>query len=253
MLLKRYAVIATTADKRNKYLVIHLFSQPRSVTLIQRFSNSQKAKSTTFSARTRCLVCPVSPCSHSIFNNSVLVPYVVGMNPNSPRNPHSAMASGGNDIANINTSPLAEAYTLYGAVVGGPDKRDKYHDLRDDWPQTEVRFLSVISIAHRSPNPTPQVALDYNAPLLTLAAMHVVNDTADPFYTSLKAGAYASKKPAGHPCDPVYDCTPSLSQGAKIALGVIITVVGLVIVGGIIYMIVRFRRSRPPPTPITKV
>lgn len=72
-----------------------------------------------------------------------LVPYVVGMNPNSPHNPHSAMASGGDDITNINTSPPAEAYVLYGGVVGGPDQRDRYYDLRDDWPQTEVRFSFV--------------------------------------------------------------------------------------------------------------
>ena len=51
------------------------------------------------------------------------------------------MASGGNDITKINTLPPVEAYVLYGAVIGGPDKRDKYYDLRDDWPQTEVRLL----------------------------------------------------------------------------------------------------------------
>lgn len=48
------------------------------------------------------------------------------------------MASGGDDISNINTSPPVEAYVLYGGVVGGPDERDRYYDLRDDWPQTEV-------------------------------------------------------------------------------------------------------------------
>ena len=96
--------------------------------------------------------------------------------------------------------------------------------------------------------------MDYNAPLLTLAAMHTLNDTADPFYTSLKAGAYASNKPSGHPCDPVYSCTPSLSTGAKIAIAVIVTVVGLFIFGAIIYMVVRYRRGGGPllPTPGAK-
>lgn len=65
-------------------------------------------------------------------------PYVVGSNPNSPANPHSALASGGDDIAAINTSPAEEAYVLYGAVVGGPDRFDRYFDIRSDWPQTEV-------------------------------------------------------------------------------------------------------------------
>ena len=96
--------------------------------------------------------------------------------------------------------------------------------------------------------------MDYNAPLLTLAAMHISNDTADPFYTSLKAGAYASKKPGGHPCDPVYDCAPSLSKGAKIAIAVVVTVVGLAIFGAIAYMVIRFRRGGDAPlTPAPKV
>jgi len=76
--------------------------------------------------------------------------------------------------------------------------------------------------------------------------MHVLNDTADPFYTSLKAGAYASNKPSGHPCDPVYSCSPSLSKGAKIAIAVVVTVVGLAIFGGIAYLVLRRRRDRGP-------
>lgn len=66
------------------------------------------------------------------------MPYIVGSNPNSPSNPHSAAASGGNDIGKINTSPSKEAYVLYGAVIGGPDKNDNYYDIRSDWPETEV-------------------------------------------------------------------------------------------------------------------
>jgi len=81
--------------------------------------------------------------------------------------------------------------------------------------------------------------------------MHASNDTADPFYTSLKAGAYADKKPSGRPCDPVYNCAPPLSKGAKIAIGVIITVVGLAIIGGIAYIVVRYRRRSDEPAPST--
>lgn len=50
------------------------------------------------------------------------------------------MASGGDDIENLDTDPEEEAYVLYGAVVGGPDKYDKFYDIRSDWPQTEVRI-----------------------------------------------------------------------------------------------------------------
>ena len=56
------------------------------------------------------------------------------------------MASGGNDSSKITTSPEAEVYTLYGGVVGGPDKKDRYYDLRDDWPQTGVRLSPPLSL-----------------------------------------------------------------------------------------------------------
>ena len=52
------------------------------------------------------------------------------------------MASGGNNASNINGSPPVEAHVLYGAVIGGPNRQDMFYDVRDDWPQTEVRLLS---------------------------------------------------------------------------------------------------------------
>jgi hypothetical protein len=69
-------------------------------------------------------------------------PYVVGVNPNSPQNPHTAIASGGSDIGNIDTSPPVEAYVLYGGVIGGPDKTDRFWDVRSDWVQGEVSCVS---------------------------------------------------------------------------------------------------------------
>lgn len=70
--------------------------------------------------------------------------------------------------------------------------------------------------------------------MLTLAAMHVLNDTSDPFLTSLEVGAYEKVRPKGLPCDPafLYACAgPKLSKGGKIAMAVVISAVGLVIVG----------------------
>lgn len=78
------------------------------------------------------------------------------------------------------------------------------------------------------------MALDYNAPMLTLAAMHVINDTADPFFTSLEVGAYAKVQPQGQPCDSAFPkiCAgPQLSRGGKIAMAVVITAVGVFISG----------------------
>ncbi|KAF9055097.1 glycoside hydrolase family 9 protein [Hymenopellis radicata] len=186
MLLTRYAPLASNTEKQDSYL---------------QFAQRQ--------------------LDYALGKNPMSVPYIVGVNPNSPSNPHSAQASGGNDINNIDSSPEKEAYILYGAVVGGPDKKGRFYDIRSDWPQTEV-------------------ALDYNAPMLTLAAMHVMNDTNDPFYTSLQAGAYDKVRPEGRPCDDAISdgCAgPELSKGGKIAMAVVISVVGLVIVGLILYNI----------------
>ena len=68
--------------------------------------------------------------------------------------------------------------------------------------------------------------------MLTLAAMHILNDSSDPYYTSLQAGIYASKRPHGMPCDAEYQqgCGgPQLSQGGQIAMGVVVGGAGVVI------------------------
>lgn len=78
------------------------------------------------------------------------------------------------------------------------------------------------------------MALDYNAPMLTLAAMYALNNSSDPFFTSLEVGGNLKVKPKGQPCDPAFtnDCTgPQLSKAGKIAMSVVIIVVGLMIVG----------------------
>ncbi|CAD6968438.1 unnamed protein product, partial [Tilletia controversa] len=93
--------------------------------------------------------------------------YMVGQSPNSAENPHSALASGGTDIGNIDNNPPVEAHVLYGALVGGPDHKDRYYDIRSDYIQTEP-------------------ALDLQAGLVFLAASQVANSTAtQPFYVGL--------------------------------------------------------------------
>ncbi|KAF8914060.1 glycoside hydrolase family 9 protein [Gymnopilus junonius] len=169
---------------------------------------------------------------YALGKNSMSMPYIVGANPNSPQNPHSAMAAGGFDIGEIDTDPVHEAYILYGAVVGGPDKRGRFFDIRSDWPETEI-------------------ALDYNAPMLTLAAIHVMNDTKDPYFTQLQAGAYEKVKPKGQPCDSAIDagCEGSrLSKGATLAMAIVITVVGLVVIAlsaWYIYLLLKSKRAGP--------
>lgn len=82
-----------------------------------------------------------------------------------------------------------------------------------------------------------QPALDINAPLLALAALHCMNDTSDPFFTSLKAGEYDARRPSGQPCDAAFFCDPAhvLSKGGKIVMAVVISVVGLLILGLVTY------------------
>ena len=187
-----------------------------------------------------------APRFHSEIFNGILVPYVVGMHPNSPRNPHSAMASGGNDASDINGSPPVEAYTLYGAVVGGPDRQDLYRDVRDNVNQTEVRFLTTVPHL-RFVITAPQAAIDYNAPLLTLAAMHVMIDTADPFYTCMGSDACISNNSSpGYPPSS----TGNLKSGV-IVLTVLFSCIGFGIFTAAIYGFSPrcCRRDRDPLSP----
>ncbi|KAG9003360.1 hypothetical protein FRB94_003183 [Tulasnella sp. JGI-2019a] len=164
---------------------------------------------------------------YALGNNPMSAPYVVGSNPNSPTNPHDAKSSGGSDIGAIDASPVNSTHILYGAVIGGPNSNDQFWNIRSDWPETEV-------------------AIDYNAPFLTLAAYSVLNATKPPFYTSLAAGAYDEAKPGGTPCDPAFPCKShgGLSTTAKIILAVVITVVGLIILGLLACFFLRARRNR---------
>ncbi|KAF9362811.1 hypothetical protein BGX34_005442 [Mortierella sp. NVP85] len=102
-------------------------------------------------------------------DNPEKTPYIVGVHPNSPINPHSAPASGGNDPGTIDSYPEKERYTLYGALVGGPDKNDRFDDRRSNWRQNEV-------------------ALDYNAPFNGLMAYQVMTSKESPPYVVIPAG-----------------------------------------------------------------
>ncbi|KAJ4467541.1 9 glycosyl hydrolase [Lentinula aciculospora] len=173
-----------------------------------------------------------SQLDYTLGKNPMFVPYIVGLHPNSPLNPHSAMSSGGDDITQIDTSPplsQGNTYVLYGAVVGGPDRFDRFFDIRSDWVENEV-------------------ALDYNAPMLTLTAMHIVTDDIDPYFTQVGVGANENVKPKGQPCDDAIQdgCSGHrLSVGGEIALGVVLGVTGLVVVGLLVtwLWILRSRRG----------
>jgi endoglucanase len=79
-----------------------------------------------------------------------------------------------------------------------------------------------------------------------------MNDSADPFYTRLAAGAYAAKKPKGQPCDASTNCNPNgapkLPLAGKIAIAVVVTVVGLVILGLAAWWVRTVRRNRGSST-----
>ncbi|KAJ1030047.1 hypothetical protein NDA16_000960 [Ustilago loliicola] len=155
-----------------------------------------------------------SQVDYLLGDNNYNGPFIVGQHPNSPQNPHSAMASGGNDITNINNSPPKMAHVLYGAVVGGPDKQDRFFDIRDDWPQTEI-------------------ALDYNAPLVAAAVSRIArNVTKDPPYTTSTGAANVA---SGRPTDAAYPSHKKggLNQGAQIAIAVVVIVVFFAAAGGL--------------------
>ncbi|KAF9136461.1 hypothetical protein BG015_003127 [Linnemannia schmuckeri] len=102
-------------------------------------------------------------------DNPEKTPYVIGVHPNSPTNPHSSLAAGGRSTDSVDTEPLKEAHVLLGALVGGPDKNDRFQDLRSNWRQNEV-------------------ALDYNAPFTSLMAYQVMTSHDPPPYATIAAG-----------------------------------------------------------------
>lgn len=155
--------------------------------------------------------------------------FVVGMHNNSIKNPHSAPASGGVSVRTIDTVPETMAHTLYGACVGGPDAEDRYWDLRGVYERSEI-------------------AIDYNAPLLTLAAYHVMTSDRDPYYTSLAEGSYSPTPgaPEGYTSGGGDDGGGGggLNQASKIAIGVIVPVVVLAaVLAGFLFWRRRKRRG----------
>ncbi|CAG8735225.1 15667_t:CDS:2, partial [Racocetra persica] len=104
----------------------------------------------------------LSQIDYALGKNPMNTPYVVGVHPNSPQNPHHAGAHGGTDVSNLNNPPQTQ-HVLYGALVGGPDKNDQFSDSRTDYAQTEV-------------------AMDYNAPFQSLMAYQMINSHSDPYY-----------------------------------------------------------------------
>ncbi|KAF9212176.1 hypothetical protein BGZ59_007140 [Podila verticillata] len=102
-------------------------------------------------------------------NNPEKMPYMVGVHPNSPVNPHSALAAGGRSASTLDTEPENEAHVLKGALVGGPDKNDRFMDQRSNWRQSEV-------------------ALDYNAPFTGLLAYQVMTAREPPPYVTIPPG-----------------------------------------------------------------
>ncbi|KAI8056640.1 glycosyl hydrolase family 9-domain-containing protein [Syncephalis plumigaleata] len=79
--------------------------------------------------------------------------YIVGADHTSPQRVHHAAAQGVPKYQGWRsyTSTIPNRHVLYGALVGGPDKHDRFFDRRDDY-------------RHNEP------ALDYNAPLVMLLA-----------------------------------------------------------------------------------
>ncbi|PWN20026.1 Six-hairpin glycosidase [Microstroma glucosiphilum] len=137
-----------------------------------------------------------SQIDYSLGHNPLNTVYQVGLHPNSAYNPQSSLASGGDDIDQIDTDPPVERWVLYGAVVGGPDKDDQYYDVRSDWQQSEP-------------------ALDTVSPMVGISAYFVNqgSSAAEPYYVGLTAKRIVPKMSSG-----------GLSGGAiaGIVIGVII-------------------------------
>ncbi|KAI8381538.1 Six-hairpin glycosidase-like protein [Radiomyces spectabilis] len=151
----------------------------------------------------------ISQINYVLGANRMLTPYVVGIHPNSPRNPHHAGASGGTDLRRIDTEPPEMKHTLYGAMVGGPDQNDLFYDIRSDYKQTEV-------------------AIDYNAPFQGLIAYQLSTGAGDPPFVSITEPRPYVERPDGS-SNPNYQP----SQGLKGWLIAVIVILALFIVSSI--------------------
>lgn len=148
---------------------------------------------------------------YALGKNPLNTVYQVGLHPNSPVNPHSALASGGDDLSHINTSPPQELHVLYGAVVGGPNKKDEYYDIRDDYDQSEP-------------------ALDIVAPMVGISSYFTAQGSSatDPYFVGLTKPRIISKR------------HHKLSGGA--IAGIVIGVLAAVCILGILAWLVWRRR-----------
>ncbi|CAG8655557.1 7159_t:CDS:2 [Cetraspora pellucida] len=113
----------------------------------------------------------LSQIDYTLGKNPLNTPYVIGVHPNSPQNPHHAGAHGGSDMNN----PPQTLNILYGGIVGGPDKGDDFSDSRSDYAHTEV-------------------AMDYNAAFQSLMAYQMINSHTDPYYVNVPPGIPKRRK-----------------------------------------------------------
>jgi len=83
--------------------------------------------------------------------------------------------------------------------------------------------------------------------------MHVMNDTADPFYTCMGSETCkASKPPSSGPNDPVNSSTSSSPPSSrttdlKLIIAVAVPLAGLVVTGAIVYALFLCRRRGKGP------
>lgn len=119
------------------------------------------------------------------------------------------------------------------SVQTGPRQKSVYHTFFK-----KHRLISSI-----------QIAIDYNAPFLTLAAYSRMYNNNPPFFTSLAPGMYDSVRPSGFPCDPAFPCTAGnpglgLNKAEKIAMSVGISVPGFIILVLVAWLIILSLRRR---------
>jgi hypothetical protein len=78
----------------------------------------------------------VSQINYILGGNPDRRSYVIGYGNKSPRNPHHRTAHG--SWANDSKNPPQSRNLLIGALVGGPDENEQWHDDRNDWVTNEV-------------------------------------------------------------------------------------------------------------------
>lgn len=144
------SVYETDAERHLDYWINGLFTTPGGLRWLSEWGPLRYAANTSFLAllysdyvkdatkKAKYKDFAISQINYALGSNPDKRSFVCGFGNNSPKNPHHRTAHGGWQNNVQATDPVNNRHTIYGALVGGPDKADKYIDDRNNYYTNEI-------------------------------------------------------------------------------------------------------------------